>query len=374
MEFRSIYVHFPFCETKCHYCDFYSLGREKTRADDPALFLDALLTESGLWKNELNASLDSIFFGGGTPSMTPPSAMAQWIEKMDISRRIHANTEWTMEGNPSSLDLENLREYKKLGLNRVSMGVQALRDDHLKLLGRVHSRDRAFKALDSIFEAGIQNVSCDLLCGVPGQSTADIEKALNELTRYPLKHLSCYLLTLPKHHPLYSQLPSEDEQLGHLLFVDEWMTSHGFEHYEISNYAKPGHEARHNLIYWRGESYLGLGPSAHSYSKERKTRWKSFSSLARYSKGLSQESSTQKSVQEWEEVLTERQLELEKWMLALRLADGFPKEWLDTQSRKQKAELFLNEGLLIENSQRKNHLRLSPKGFALSESVIREFV
>src|SRR5690606_17791699 len=139
-----------------------------------------------------------------------------------------------------------------------------------------------FRALDAIFAAGYANVSVDLLCGVPGQSVADVEKAMDELTRYPITHLSCYLLTLPKTHRMFRALPSEDEQLEHLLAIDRFMTARGFEHYEISNFAKAGHQARHNLAYWKGESYLALGPSAHGFDAERGLRWKNFSSLHKY--------------------------------------------------------------------------------------------
>jgi len=214
---RSLYVHFPFCEAKCHYCDFYSLGRERTRPGDADQFETALTQESELLAHRLAPEIETIFFGGGTPSMTPVSTMEKALAPLKIHQRITATTEWTMEANPSSVTLESLKEYRAFGLNRISMGVQSLRPDLLKSLGRVHSREAAFQALDAIFGAGFTNVSVDLLCGVPNQSTEDLDEAMTALFQYPITHLSCYLLTLPPHHKMYKDLPNEDTQLAHLL-------------------------------------------------------------------------------------------------------------------------------------------------------------
>ncbi|MEN9722373.1 MAG: hypothetical protein RJB38_359 [Pseudomonadota bacterium] len=371
---RSLYLHFPFCETKCHYCDFYSIGRERTGASDPLLFESALRDEIQLLKDQpeaplLHEELESIFMGGGTPSMTPPEAMARAIEPLWSLTKTTAQTEWTMEANPSSVDIDRLRAYRALGVNRISMGVQALNDDLLLRLGRVHSSERALKSLDSIFEAGFENVSVDLLCGVPGQTQEELRAALRTLTRFPITHLSCYLLTLPRTHRMYRELPPEDEQLGHLLLIHDWMTEQGFEHYEISNFAKPGKQARHNLAYWKRLGYLGLGPSAHSFDPGQGThgsRWKNVSSLHKYSRLVEE----RKLPIEWRETLTAAEADLEKWMLALRLAEGFPTFWLDTPSRQSKAEQLILENLLQSHPEKPNYLQLTSRGFALSDQVI----
>jgi oxygen-independent coproporphyrinogen-3 oxidase len=363
----SLYVHFPFCEARCHYCDFYSLGREKTKASDPEIFADALGREATLLAPLLAPRLDTIFFGGGTPSMTAPEVMKRTLEPLWAVAKTDAQTEWTMEANPSSLSPAHLREYRALGVNRISMGVQALETTLLQKLGRVHSRERALAALAEIFEAGFDNVSVDLLCGVPGQALEDIEAALEALTSFPITHLSCYLLTLAPHHKMHPELPGEDTQLEHLLFVDSQMRSRGFEHYEISNYARPGKRARHNLRYWTGESYLGLGPSAQSFDAQTATRSKNVSSLHRYGELLSQG----KSPLEWTETLTPEQRELERWMLTLRLSDGFPKSWLTSSGREAKAGALAREGLLEGHPEAADRLRLTARGFALSDQVIR---
>ncbi len=364
--YSSLYVHFPFCESKCHYCDFYSIGKERTSQSDRDTFLASLTTESELWAKSLSTEMDTIFLGGGTPSMTPAAEMAKALASLRLSERVTENTEWTMEANPSSITYAELKAYQDIGVNRVSMGVQSMNDEHLKNLGRVHSRLEALRALDAIFSSGMENVSVDLLCGVPGQSLQDLETALNTLSAFPITHLSCYLLTLPKHHRMFSQLPDEDTQLDHLLFIDQWMRARGFEHYEISNYARPGRRARHNLNYWSGSSYLGLGPSAHSFSQLEGVRWKNFSSLARYADFLGR----REKPLEWSEKLTTEQKGLESWMLALRLDTGFPENWLTRDNQRAKADQFENAGLLERHPVTPTHLRLTPKGFALSDQVI----
>lgn len=362
----SLYVHFPFCESKCHYCDFYSLGRDRTRTGDADQFEKALQIEATQMGAHLAPELDTVFFGGGTPSMTPPDSMKRALEPLWRHTQIHSQTEWTMEANPSSITLESMKAYRAMGVNRVSMGVQAMRDDLLKNLGRVHSRDAAIDALKILGDAGFENLSVDLLCGVPGQSLSDLEEAMKTLSAFPITHLSCYLLTLPPHHKMFRELPDEDTQLEHLLFIDQWLGSQGFEHYEISNFAKNGLRARHNLNYWKGHSYLGLGPSAHSFDSKTKTRWKNISSLHKYSQNLSQGL----DVIEQKEVLNDDQLSLERWMLALRLSEGFPQTWLDTPSRQAKAQSLMNSGLLEKHPKREAYMRLTPKGFSLSDQIV----
>lgn len=372
MKAQSLYLHFPFCESKCHYCDFYSIGSEKTSHHDLSTFEIALQQECKLHSPHLDETIKTIFMGGGTPSMTDPQVMRTCLEPLQLEKRINSQTEWTMEANPSSVTLDRLRQYRTLGINRISMGVQALRDDLLLKLGRVHSQKKALESLDIIFESGFQNVSVDLLCGVPGQTLEGLEKAMETLTKFPITHLSCYLLTLPKTHKMYAQLPHEDQQLEHLLLIDRFMTARGFDHYEISNFAKPGCEAKHNLAYWTLQSYLGIGPSAHSYDAQQRKRWKNISSLHPWAQSLK----NSKLPIEWEETLTEEQHSLETWMLALRLSRGISKNWITTHAQQLKIDALIKEGFVegfIESFTPPSdslHYRLTPKGFALSDSVI----
>ena len=317
--------------------------------------------------------LNTIFLGGGTPSMTPPDSMSRIFEELFRYTQLapHDGTEWTMEANPSSVDLSKLKKYRALGINRISMGVQSLKNEHLAILGRVHDESHAIQSLNTIFEAGFTNVSTDLLCGVPGQTLDDLRAHMEKLTSFPITHLSIYLLTLPPHHKMYKDLPNEEEQLKHLLLIDEFMREKNFRHYEISNFAKNNLRARHNLVYWQGGSYISFGPSAHSYSAGERKRFKNVSSLHQYTKMLIQEG---KLPIEWEESLSSDQLDLEKWMLALRLDEGFPRDWLTTDSQRKKSEMLIREGLLEKHPAQPGFLRATPRGFALSDAVIKTLI
>jgi oxygen-independent coproporphyrinogen-3 oxidase len=366
MKARSLYLHFPFCEARCHYCDFYALALTRTNDEERARHTSTLKKELSLRANFLDHTLDTIFCGGGTPSLTPIEQMESLFAPL-ITDKLTPTTEWTLEANPSSVSKPHFERLLKLGVNRISMGVQAFDDELLKILGRVHSKTKAIESLETLFESGFTNVSVDLLCGIPGQSLAQLELAMQTLTRFPIKHLSCYLLTLPPHHPMYKDLPNEETQLEHLLFIDKFMTHAGFEHYEISNFARPGFEAKHNLAYWKGLSYLGLGPSAHSYDSETQTRFKNVSSLKKYFEALDKD----QAPLEWSETLNQEQLALERWMLSLRLSEGFPDEWLSI-AQTQKSKILISKGLLEPHPLQRTRLRLTPRGLALSDQVIKE--
>jgi oxygen-independent coproporphyrinogen III oxidase len=368
-KFSSLYFHFPFCETKCHYCDFYSIAAHRIKPNEPSLFENSLKKEVESWLPQISPVLDTIFMGGGTPSMTDPESMQRSLESLWNVSSLADDAEWTMEANPSSIDPERLKNYRGLGVNRISMGVQATKNELLLKLGRVHDRNAALRALGAIFEAGFDNASVDLLCGVPGQTLSDIEEALQTLTSFPITHLSCYLLTLGPKHKMAKDLPNEETQVEHLVFVHDWLTQNGFEHYEISNFCRKGKRARHNLHYWQGKSYLSFGPSAHSFSKDAKLRWKNFSSLHRYSEALLEKGELPT---EWTETLTPEQEDLEKWMLALRLTEGFPRNWLKQSYQKAKAEKFLEERFLEIHPEKSDYLRPTPLGFFVSDQLVKD--
>lgn len=329
-----------------------------------------MLAEVKLLAPEFARDIKTIFLGGGTPSMTEPSSMERIFNEVFKSTNLATDYEWTMEANPSSVDRDRMKAYRALGINRVSMGVQSLRNDHLAKLGRVHDQSAALRALDDLFNSGFTNVSVDLLCGVPGQTTQNLEAAIAQLVKFPITHLSCYILTLGEKHRMFPDLPKEDTQLEHYLCLAENMLSHGFEHYEISNFAKPGFQAQHNLVYWTGGSYLGLGPSAHSFDLEFSSRFKNYSSIHQYAQRL--QSGTLPV--EWRETLSEDQREIEKWMLAARLSRGFPQAWIDSEKRQKKIEIMLREGLIRIHPKTTDRYQLTTRGFAVSEQIIKEFI
>ena len=318
---------------------------------------------------ELTAPLKTIFLGGGTPSMTPPESMERIFKEFFRFATLTDQAEWTMEANPSSIELEQFKRYRELGINRVSMGVQSLKNEHLLKLGRVHNEDQALHALDTVLQAGFTNISTDLLCGVPGQTTEDLRSHLVKLTSFPITHLSIYLLTLVPGHAMHASLPNDEEQLSHLLFIDEFMKEKGFEHYEISNFAKPNFRAKHNLAYWTEKSYLAFGPSAHSFNSETATRFKNITSLHRYADALLKQNILPS---EAIEKLTPSDRDLEKWMLALRLSDGFPIPWLTSERQVKMATRLMNDGYLEIHPEDSGRYRATARGFAVSDTLVKE--
>ncbi|OFZ78429.1 MAG: hypothetical protein A2603_09490 [Bdellovibrionales bacterium RIFOXYD1_FULL_55_31] len=314
--------------------------------------------------------LNTVYVGGGTPTLLEPHALASALSPILSEARLEPDFEWTIEANPSSVDKAKLLAYRKLGINRVSLGIQSLAPELLARLGRIHTREIAIRALDDIFRAGFENVSVDFLCGVPGQSISTLEESIQEAQRFPIKHLSCYLLTLPPDHSMYQELPDEEEQLEHLLWVDHFLGNAGFEHYEISNFAKPGWKSRHNMNYWNGLSYLALGPSAHSFDSEKFIRSKNVSSLSGYCETLR---SGRRPI-EWSEELTPTQREIEKWLLALRLSEGIAEECFNTPQRRRMLDVFERQGLVVSHPVLAGRKRLTPKGFALSDQIIPSFI
>lgn len=366
-QFNNYYFHTPYCETKCHYCDFFSLPEDRTEANERARIYGAICGDLKLHADFIAPKADTIFFGGGTPSLAPLDTMRELLGSIPLS----PETEVTMEGNPSSITLERAREWRAMGINRISMGVQALNDQRLKWLGRVHDKSEVFAALEALFEAGFRNVSIDYIVGVPEQTTKLIETELDEvLKRFPLiRHMSAYLLTLKNSNPKFKDLPSDDEQLAHLRAVRDALASHGFEQYEISNFARPDSRARHNENYWLGGGYLGIGPSAHAYWPEQKRRVKNWASLGKYTELIQ----AGRAPIEWEEQLTDDQLRLEFIMLRLRRSAGIDlREYATMFQRDLLADngtwvdLCVNKGLCQVDSQ----LRLTSDGFFLSDQII----
>lgn len=366
MQFQNLYVHTPFCETKCHYCDFFSLPEAKSSEATQARVYSALLSELNLY--DLTAPQQTLFFGGGTPSLAPLSFFEKFFSKIKLAE----NAEVTLESNPSSVTLEKTRAWRERGINRISLGVQALTDERLEWLGRVHSKNAAFTALDAVHQAGFERISTDYIVGVPGQTTALIEKELRELfERFPkIRHVSAYLLTLKPSNPRFKELPDEDTQLAHLRTVRDVLGAHGLQQYEISNFAAPGFEARHNENYWLGGSYLGIGPSAHSFDAHHQRRWKNWASLGPYCEMAEKE---ERPI-EWQESVDAEQQRLEYLMLRLRRRDGillkdysekFGRNLINDNTRRM--ESWESSGWITRSE---TGIRLKGDGFFLSDSIV----
>lgn len=261
----GIYVHIPFCKSKCVYCDFYSVP-DSRRTDEVA---DGLIAEYKARRGEIDGPVETLYIGGGTPSVLPDSTLARIIAPM-LEPSV---TEFTIEVNPDDVTLPRARAWASMGVNRVSMGVQSFDDRILAAIRRRHTARQAAEAVDMLHSAGITNLSCDLIYGLPGQTQQGWEDDLRRLVAMPVNHLSAYCLTYYEGTPLWVMmqagrvtLASDDEIAGRFDALRRITADAGFEHYEISNFARPGFRSRHNSTYWRADGrWIGLGPSAYSF-------------------------------------------------------------------------------------------------------------
>ena len=266
----GLYVHIPFCETKCPYCDFNTYAGIEPLM--PA-YVAALRTEITVWGRVLGRpAVGTVFFGGGTPSYLPAEHVASLIECIGESFEVSREAEVTMEANPDDVVEEKLAGYRDLGVTRLSIGVQSLDDRLLGLLGRRHSAGEAVEAFRAARRAGFDDVSIDLMYGLPHQTLADWERTTTAAADLEPQHVSMYCLTLEAGTPMEQwvragRMPDPDPDLAADMYImaEDAMETRGYRHYEISNWARPGRESRHNLTYWRNEPYLGVGPGAHSY-------------------------------------------------------------------------------------------------------------
>jgi oxygen-independent coproporphyrinogen III oxidase len=265
----GIYIHVPFCMSRCNYCDFYST----TDINILDGYLGVLKKEIELKQNYIkNEEIDTIYLGGGTPSILQPFQIEEIISYLNQFYKILNNSEITLEVNPEDLRKDYFKEIKSAGVNRISLGVQSFDDKILKFLGRRHNAKKTYECINAIIKNEIQNLSIDLIFGIPGSTLKSWESELNSAFNLPLNHLSVYGLTIEKGTVLYKLL-----QEGKIENVDEdvnWKQfklahyiakAHNMEHYEISNYAETGFQSKHNSNYWNGVKYIGLGPSAHSF-------------------------------------------------------------------------------------------------------------
>ena len=259
----GLYIHIPFCRRKCAYCDFLSEGG--TGADIRARYVEVLGEE--ILGRAGGGEADTVFFGGGTPSMLSPREISRILGAIRTGFNLSPGAEITMEANPDTVNPESLRGYREAGVNRISFGVQSLQDHLLAELGRIHSADRARLAVKQAGDAGFDNIGIDLMFGLPGQTAKAWRGDLLEALSLGITHLSAYELTLEKGTPLGDNpppLPGEDEVVAMWEATAEETGRAGFIRYEVSNYAKPGRECRHNMKYWRDEDFFGFGAGAWS--------------------------------------------------------------------------------------------------------------
>lgn len=268
---RALYIHIPFCTNKCFYCDFTSYVLKGQPVDD---YLDALEREMERTAANMPADrIDTVFVGGGTPTVLTPPQMERFLASVKRYFPITEEAEFTMEANPGTVDPDKLAAMKQGGVNRISFGVQSFDNGLLERIGRIHNTDDVYRSLENARAAGFANLSIDLMFGLPGQTVELLSQSVDKALELDLPHYSLYSLKVEENtlfHTMYERnelpLPAEEDELQMYLLLMERLKGAGYKHYEISNFARPGYESRHNTVYWRNEPYYGLGAGAHGYS------------------------------------------------------------------------------------------------------------
>ena len=367
-----LYVHVPFCVRKCGYCAFHSGPFSEAAA---AEFIDLAVRELRAWADKLGAvSVETVYFGGGTPSLLRPDQIGTVLDAAMDLFHLEEGAEITLEANPESVLRDDfLTKVRALGVNRLSLGVQSLKDELLAMLGRPHDSALALRAARAASEAGFENLNLDMIWGIPGQDAALWLEDLAGIVGLAPGHLSCYGLSLEVGAPLTAAvqagraaLPDEEECARMYLEGSAFLESCGYGHYEISNHALPGRESRHNTGYWEGREYLGIGPAAVSTMDGR--RWTNPSDLFEYARAV-----TAGCVREGTERLTPDVRRDEMVMLALRMRDGLDLDKFKAATgnefprRDPAVERLRSSGLVRLDAGR---LQLTREGMLVSNSVI----
>ncbi len=315
----GLYVHIPFCVRKCAYCDFCSFQVEQVT--DKSKYLSSLCKEIESYRDR-GITLDTVFIGGGTPSLLSGEELSQIFASIRKSFKILADAEITMEANPKTLTPENLRVYLSEGVNRFSLGLQSIHDNELKILGRIHSYADFLESYKLLRDFFVDNINIDLMYGIPNQTLESFSETLDAVCSLTPQHISLYSLILEEGTPLFEKrddlkFPSEDTDCDMYFTAVDRLASLGYRHYEISNYAMNGRESRHNLKYWHDEEYIGVGLSAYSYFNG--VRYGNTSSMTNYLNGAMERSIRSEAIDKATEAY-------EYVMLALRLSHGFSLE------------------------------------------------
>lgn len=359
-----LYLHIPFCHRICPYCSFYKHTPGETSV---AAFVEALLVEARARIADLPEKPRTLYLGGGTPSMLSPTLLKRLFHGLGEILDLAKLDEVTLEANPATFDTAKARLFRELGVTRVSLGIQSFTPHVLEALGREHSAEEAAASVGILREAGIPEVNIDLMFAIPGQSEADWRSTLETAIALKPDHISAYNLTYEEDTAFFESLRrgevAEDEDVNARFFLlaDEMLRSAGFEHYETSNYAQPGHRSSHNRGYWRGEDYLGLGPSAVSTIKS--TRVKNISDTAAYARMVT---ALGHAIAE-SESLDREQCRLERIALMLRTDEGVPLELVDSAA----VERLLEHGLA---EKRGEHIVLTLAGSPLVDPIAAELI
>jgi len=318
-------------------------------------YTEKLLKEIKTYESQ---SIKTIYFGGGTPTLLPVSLIEKILMNLKKHFDIEENAEITIEANPGTVDFEKLKELRRIGFNRISFGVQSFVPSEIKTLGRIHSSEEASLAILDAEKAGFENISADIMFGVPNQTLESLEESLYKMINLPLVHISAYSLSVDEGTPFYNMqlnLPSEDLEREMYYKIIDTLSKHGFNHYEISNFAKEGYESKHNTSYWTGEDYIGLGAGAHSYYKNE--RYQNVDNVEEY---ISFNNTTLNRV-----LIDEDEKNKEYYMLGLRLIKG-----IKNKGHKN-MEKLISQGLVIIDG---DMVRLTKRGIDMANHVFSELM
>jgi oxygen-independent coproporphyrinogen-3 oxidase len=376
----SLYVHIPFCVRKCRYCDFNSTDRPVVSPDE---YTDLLVREfRAVAAGSPHAPVPTIYFGGGTPSLFPPAQIFRLITAVAELCGIAPAAEVTLEVNPGTVTRETLRGYRAAGVNRLSIGIQSFDDEKLRLLGRVHTVAEARDTFASARAAGFGNIGIDLMHSLPGQGIAEWRETLGEAVTLKPDHISAYGLTVEEGTPLAAmveqgevRLPDEETAAAMFELTADALEQAGYEHYEISNFARPGFRSQHNQVYWRRRDYLGIGAGAHSFfrSPGYGVRWENPAGLAEFAAHAGNTERYGRAV-----LLSRREAMAEFFFLGLRMTEGVDLRLFAGEFGAEAGDEFpgvieklTGIGLLTREGEM---IRLSRTGLLLANRVMAEFV
>lgn len=373
----GLYIHIPFCKAKCNYCDFNSYSGKEALMESYFHAVECEIETNG--KKHTEFEFTSVFIGGGTPSLAEPVFISRIMNACRRNFRISDNAEISMEANPGTLTVEKLAAYKACGINRLSIGLQAWQNRLLKELGRIHSAEEFEENFKLARKAGFSNINIDLIFGLPGQKLNDWSETLSNIISLAPEHISCYSLKIEEDTVFGDRLQNglldeQDDELDREMYwqaVDR-LSNCGYRHYEISNFARPGYECRHNLVYWKAEEYLGVGAGAHSYLNG--SRFNNAYGIEEYTCRVERGG----CINENEQSIDEKEAMSEFMLLGLRLVNGISMTDFRERFGRELEDVF---GKTISELERKNLLerigdrvKLSVAGLDFGNTVFMEFL
>ena len=361
----GVYIHIPFCRSKCYYCDFFS---GKAKEEDFDKYTALLKERIKYWGNISKETVSSVYIGGGTPSILGAERLCDILTAVEKSFKVSSEAEITVEVNPESGKSLDFNKLRKVGFNRISIGMQSSHESELKALGRIHSPEDVRITVKAAKDGGFKNISLDIMMGIPNQTLTSLKKSIDFCAFCGVTHVSSYILKIEPGTKLYSEkeklsLPSEDETAELYLSAVDYLERLGYNQYEISNFAVPTFESRHNTLYWKCGEYIGIGPSAHSFYKGKRFHYER--DTKQFAENITVEDGTGGNEEEY-------------IMLSLRLKTGLVfKEYEERYNKvlspvfKSKIKKYTETGFLEGDD---NHVCFTPKGFLVSNSIICDLI